>query len=278
MNENIDFFGHDLIGQEKYDDISELRASARSTIDKLITLNDVKKFCSNSKKIECITLHHTWSPNSSQYNGRNTILGIKSYHMKNGFSDIAANFYTAPVDDYIGWTARPLSTTNGAHAYINKPFSSLPFGLRNRANGNKQYLNYKSVGIETIGNFDSENPKTSKSMRNSIKLMAMLCEIYKLDPNKDIFTHNMVEYKSCPGSKVDLNWIKSEVKKEMNGNNEEDCKDLPAKPYQEEALKFCVDNGILTGDSEGNLMSQCNLTRGDMAVMLFRFYNKFINK
>jgi hypothetical protein len=267
----------DLDDEAQFDDLSEIRVSSMSTIDKLTTEQNIRNFCRNSKRIECITLHHTWSPNSSQYNGRSTVLGIKRYHIQNvDARDIMANFYTSPVDDYIGWTARPMNITNGAHAYINKNWNQVPADLRIRANGNRQYLNYRSIGIETIANMDTENPATNKSMRNSIKLIAILCDIYNLDIDRDLYFHRDVAHKSCPGTKVDLDWVKSEVKKEMD--NGEDCKKLPAKPYQEDALDWAKNTGLLVGDSDGNQMPQCNITRGDMLVVLKRFYDMFIDE
>ena len=263
----------DLDDEAQHDDSPEVQVSSASTIDKLTTFDDVKNFCRNSKRIECITLHHTWRPTSSQYNGRSTVLGIKRYHIQNvaGVTDIMANFYTSPVDDYIGWTARPLNITNGAHAYINKDWNQVPAGLRQRAGGNKQYLNYRSVGIETIGNFDSENPATNKSMKNSLRLMAMLCEIYSLDPEKDIYFHRDVTWKTCPGSRVTKTWITEEVKKQMSNN--EDCKDLPASPWAEDSLEWAKETGLIIGDSDGNQYPKCPITTERLAVILKRFHD-----
>jgi len=272
--ESIDFEGHDLIGQEEYEDVGDISIQSASSIDPIYTKEEVEEWLSVSKPVEAITLHHTYSPNSSQYNGRSTILAIQNYHMNHGFSTIAANFYTTPTDDLIGFTARSLKIQNGAHAYISKPLSSLPSDLRARANGNRQFLNYRSIGIETISNMDIEDPTTNKSMRNSITLMAIICEYHNLNPNEDIFLHRFVEYKSCPGNLVSLDWIKSEVKKEMGIDT--DCKSLPAKDYQEDALQWMKDEGLMVGDSTGNQWPQCNITRGDFAVILQRFYDKYI--
>jgi hypothetical protein len=271
----------DLDDEVQYDDTSEIIASATSSINKLVNKDDILDFCSNSKKIEAITLHHTWSPDSSQYRGRSTILGIKRYHIQNvGAKDIMANFYTSPVDDYIGWTARPLNIKNGAHAYISKNWNQVPADLKKRASGNKQFLNYKSIGIETVANMDAENPATNKSMRNSIKLIAILCEIYNLDIDKDLYFHRDAASKSCPGNLVTKSFVQSEVKKEMgNGEdcNEIDCKDKTAHNYAKPALEWAVENGLIKGDANGNLMPRCPITREDFIVILKR-YDDFLKK
>jgi len=262
----------DLDDEAQYDDTNEIRISSTSSIDQLVNEAAVRNFCKNSKTIRAITLHHTYSPNASQYKGRSTILGIKKYHMQSvGASDIMANFYTSPVDNYIGWTGRSLSVKNGAHAHISKPWNSVPSDLKTRANGNTQYLNYYSVGIETIGNLDSENPKNSKAMKNSIKLMAILCDIYKLDIEKDLYFHRDVAYKSCPGNLVTKEWVKQEVKKQMANENKPDV-----SSWAIEAVNWAKKEGIITGYTNGKFGGTDPVTREQLAVILKRFHDKFI--
>jgi hypothetical protein len=274
--ESIDFSGNDSIGQQEYDDANDFTTASLSEIKPIYDKAGLKKWLDPDVDIRGIVLHHTWSPTTC--NGIGTIKAIRSYHLSHGFSDIAANFYsTDELGGIIGYTARSLYKSNYAHSYVNKSWSQVPYDLGKRFNYNRQYCNSYAIGIETIGNFDSQDPKTSVAMDHSIQVMATICEVYNLNVEKDIWFHNFFEYKSCPGTKVKLDWIKSEVKKEM-ANENIDCKDLPAKNYQKEALEFCKNNGILTGDSTGNLMPQCNLSRGDMAVMLFRLVNYLENK
>lgn len=266
---------YDLDGEEQWDDSPEVRASATSDIAPIYSKDDIYRWLknSNSKPIEAITLHHTYSP--STCNGRKTVIGIKNYHVNvRGFSDIAANFYSSDEEDVIGYTARPLSVLNGAHAYISKDWSDVPKRLRVLANGNKQYLNYKSFGIETFGNFDVSDPENSVAMRHSIMVMAVVCDFYGIDID-NIFFHNMVAHKSCPGERVKLDWIKREVEKEMGSS---DCKDLPPSDYALEALEWAKESGLMTGDSTGNLMPKCNITREDFIVVLYRFYKKFVQE
>lgn len=266
----------DLVGQEYWDEKSDVSIRSVSTIDPISTVDGINSWLdSGNRDVRAIVIHHTYSPNSSQYKGRSTILGIKNYHMSHEFQDIAANFYTTPTesDELIGFTARPLSTKNSAHAYISKNWDDVPGDLRTLANGNRQFLNYYSIGVETIANMDQEDPETSKSMRNSIILMAAICNFYDLGVDK-IWPHRAVEFKSCPGTKVSMDWIKQEVEKEM-ANDNGNCADLPADAYALEALAWGKANGLMVGDSEGNLMSQCPMKRQDFMVILKRYFDKF---
>jgi len=272
--ENIDFSCHDLNGQQEWDDSGDVAIAATSTIDPIYDKQGVISWLSNSKPIRGIIIHHTYSPSSSQYTGRNTILAIKNYHMSHGWSDIAANFYTTPTTNgLIGYTARSLTVQNGAHAYVERSWSEVPADFRILANGDKQHANTYCIGIETVANLDVEDPTTSKSMRNSIKLMAIICEYHGFGVDK-IWPHRALASKSCPGNRVNMDWLREEVKKEMG--NGEDCKDLPASNYAVEALQWAMDQGLMVGDGT-NQFPRCNITREDFITILYRYHNQFVN-
>lgn len=273
--ENINFSQHDLNGEEQYDDLELDVSTASNPIQAIRNKNEFYSYLknSNSKPIHCVVLHHTYSPRYC--NGISTMNAIRNYHMSHGWSEIAANGYATNEEDILMYSARPLTYRNGAHAYIDKPWSQIPADLKNRANGNRQYLNTYGYGIETFGAFDTMDPKTSTAMEHAIQMIVVLCDFYNLNPEKDIYFHRDVAAKSCPGNLVTKEYIISEVKKEMGNEN---CENLPAKNYQKEALQWAKDTGLLVGDNEGNQMPQCNITRGDMMVVLKRFKEMFIDK
>ena len=103
--------------------------------------------------VKATVLHHTWSPNSTQFHGRDTIVGIRRFHMETrGFKDIAANAYACPNGTVI--TGRPLTESNWAHALISrKHVEAEALAL---AGGNKQFYNYYGFGLEVVANFDEE--------------------------------------------------------------------------------------------------------------------------
>jgi hypothetical protein len=114
------------------------------------------------------------------------------------------------------WISRPFSYQNGAHAYVNKDWSIVPKSCRDFCNGNRQALNYYATGVETVGNFDSEDPKTSKSMDFSIELFAAMHDIWNI-PLEKLFFHRFVEDKTCPGTKVTYDWFVNSVKERSSG-------------------------------------------------------------
>lgn len=51
---------------------------------------------------------------------------------------------------------------------------------------------------------------------------------------------------------------------------------LPADSYQVDALHWAMENGLMVGDSNGNQYPQGLIERGDVAVMLYSFYKKYL--
>lgn len=162
--------------------------------------------------IRATVLHHTWSPTAAQYSGPSTIEGIRSYHKGIGWQDIGANAYAAP--DGTVYNARPLSWNNYAHALVQVAWSQVPADLRMLANGNKQFLNQSGFGIETIGNFDNEDPAKSVAMDTALTVLAMVHLQFGL-PAERLFLHRDVAPKSCPGNKVSRGWAREVLAQKM---------------------------------------------------------------
>jgi len=163
--------------------------------------------------IRATVLHHTWKPTADDYVGLSTIEAIRRYHVNvRGWRDIGANAYTAP--DRTVYNARPPDWSNFAHALISKPWGAVPAILRTIAGGDKQFLNRHGFGIETIGNFDSENPAQSWAMATSLDVLAMVHQLWDL-PVSRCFFHRDVAYKSCPGNRVDKGWVHLELARRL---------------------------------------------------------------
>lgn len=157
-------------------------------------------------------LHHTWSPNAAQYKGLSTIEGIRRYHRSRGFSDIACHAYTAP--DGTVYNARPPSTNNCACQYPDKPASAWPTELRRISGGDPNWMNAYGFGIETIGNFDAEDPTQSVAMKTSLDVLAAVHRIWRI-PVERCFFHRDVSSKSCPGNRVTKAWVHTELRKRL---------------------------------------------------------------
>lgn len=159
--------------------------------------------------IKASVLHHTYKPDAASWGGMRSMLAIQRYHMRDRkFSDIAANAYAAP--DGTIYNGRPLSAGNYAHALRERAISSITWSLRSLMSSDKAWLNKHAFGLETVGNFDAENPKTSKAMSTALDVLALVHQQFELPPER-MFFHRQVAFKSCPGKLVDLDWARGEL-------------------------------------------------------------------
>jgi len=171
-----------------------------------------------ARSIQATVLHHTWRPRARDYQGLQTIKSIRDYHVNSvGFRDIAANAYAAP--DGKVYNARPLSMTNYAHAHISRAWNQVPADVRALAYPNRQFFNYYGFGIETVGDFDREDPAGSVAMRTSLDVLAAVHALYKLPPER-LFLHRDVAHKTCPGKRVSREWAREEIAKRLNGSTD----------------------------------------------------------
>jgi hypothetical protein len=181
--------------------------------------------------------------------------GIRRYHMEaRGYSDIAANFYVGP-DGFV-WTARPLTRDNWAHALVSKPWSEVHEDAVAYCHGDEQALNSAAVGIEIVGNYDTEDPATGASMQLALDVFAAMHDLWEIPLNRLLF-HRMVADKSCPGGRVPLDWFRTEVAERMGVD---DCPE-----WAREARDWVVAEGISDGTRPYD-----TLTRAENWTMLER--------
>ena len=161
-------------------------------------------------------LHHCWRPNAQQYRGISTIQGIQRTHMAGAFpSGIAANCYCGP--DGAIYNARPLSWSNWAHAYVERAWSSVYEPARIVAGGDRAWFNRYAFGVETVGDFDVEDPTTSRAMATSLDVIALVHKLYTI-PVERCFLHRDVANKTCPGKRVSREWVHSQLRARLTGD------------------------------------------------------------
>lgn len=161
-------------------------------------------------------LHHCWRPNAAQYRGLSTIQGIQRTHMAGAFpSGIAANCYCG-CDGAI-YNARPLSWQNWAHAYVERAWSNCYGPAREIADGNRAWFNTHAFGVETVGDFDVEDPTTSRAMATSLDVIALVHKLYTI-PVERCFLHRDVANKTCPGKRVTREWVHSQLRARLTGD------------------------------------------------------------
>jgi len=158
-------------------------------------------------------LHNTDEPDIPGWHGLASMQGIRRFHMQSrGYSDIAANLYIAP--DNLIWTARPFDRNNWAHGLVEKPWQQVHADARAYCAGDVLALNKRAVGVEVVGDYDREDPLTSKAMLLALDVFAVMHEAFTIPMNR-LLCHRMVKDTSCPGNKVSLDWVRGEVGKRM---------------------------------------------------------------
>lgn len=161
-------------------------------------------------------LHHCYRPNAAQYRGLSTIQGVQRTHMAGAFpSGIAANCYCG-CDGAI-FNGRPLSWSNWAHAYVERAWSDCYDAARIVAGGDRMWFNHYGFGVETVGDFDAEDPTTSRAMATSLDVIALVHKLYSI-PVERCFLHRDVADKTCPGKRVTRDWVHSQLRARLTGD------------------------------------------------------------
>lgn len=216
-------------------------------------------------------LHHTWKPTAADYRGLSTILGIRKAHLARDFSDIACHAYAAP--DGTVFNARPPSTNNCACHAPTKPAIQWPAELRTISGGQKDWPNAYGFGMETIGNFDVEDPAQSRAMATSLDVLAAAHRVWNI-PVERCFFHRDVSAKSCPGSRVTKAWVHSELRKRLEG---ETMPEVDVDEWAREAVERVKAAGLMTGKSDGTFGGREPATRQELAVVIDRLLTAVIN-
>lgn len=101
-------------------------------VNKRLTLDEFKKYIENKEfypNMPCrLVIHHTWKPTEKDWNGQKTIDGLKKYY------------------EGKGWVSGP-------HVFIAPDgiwlFTDMKYQGTHAGEGN-----YRSIGIEVVGNYD----------------------------------------------------------------------------------------------------------------------------
>lgn len=139
-------------------------------------------------KPEKIILHHSFTEDNELLEDYNA---IKRYHTEvRGWSDIGYHWVLEKVGGRLHWIPGRRESTRGAHT-------------------KEQNMNYRSIGICIVGNFDEDIPS-----EEIYREVARKCnEIRKRYPNigvEDVEPHRKyATYKSCPGKNFDMEKVKA---------------------------------------------------------------------
>lgn len=136
----------------------------------------------------------------------------------------------------------------------------------------------------------SDKPKAvaaaERTYKAAVELFAMLCEKFDLDPLADgvIVSHKEGHARGIASNHGDpehlwtqldmgytMDTFRKAVKAEMDKRNQDNT---PAA-WSKDGVEWAVAEGLMAGDTSGNLMLRSPITREQFCVMLKRYHDKF---
>jgi len=156
-------------------------------VNRCLTLKEfqeyVKGYYFGSEPANKLVIHHTWKPTKDLWDGQRSIDGLKKYYEKKGWP---AGPHLFVAEEGI-WLFTPMRV-DGIHT---------------------AGLNHCSIGIEVVGDYDSE-VWSGDTKINALGAIKALMDRLNLS-EKDIFFHRDVSPKSCPGRAITKEWLFQEL-------------------------------------------------------------------
>jgi hypothetical protein len=130
-----------------------------------------------------LVIHHTWKPTKADWKGQRSIMGLKGYYEKKGWS---AGPHLFVAEDGI-WLFSPMNH-DGIHVGS---------------------LNHLSIGMEVVGDYDTEvwSGATKTNALGAIKILLNRLNL----GNGQLFFHRDVSSKTCPGKAITKEWLFAEL-------------------------------------------------------------------
>ena len=202
------------------------------------------------------------------------------------------------VDTYLNcWNQhRPGGRQVCVHAFIGKlsdgsvgTYQTLPWDMvgwhsGQGANGNANFMGY--IGFEICEDDLTDRVYFEKVYREAVELCVYLCQQFGLT-EKDILCHSEGHAIGIASNHADvMHWFpkfgknmdtfRSDVKAELEPKETVKL-DNAAADWSKDAVNWAIQNGLLKGDGNGDLMLHSPLTREQFCVMLKR-YHDFVDK
>lgn len=206
----------------------------------------------NASQIRYLVYHYTGNDgdkaaNNAAYFQRNIVKASAHY-----FVDDTTVYLSVP-ELKIAW-----SVGGSKYANADKTGGGTMYGIINNTN---------SISIEMCDTIRNGVYQASEAtLSNAAALGRALMEKYGI-PIENVYRHFDVTGKHCPSYLVNAQkW--AEFKKRL----EVKIMDNTPSPAHKEGVEWAIANGILTGNSEGDLMLSQPVTRQQMCTMLYRFW------
>lgn len=206
----------------------------------------------NASQIRYLVYHYTGNDGDMAANN--------AKYFQNNIVKASAHYF---VDDTTVWRSVPdlkVAWSVGGSKYANA----------DKTGGGTMYgviTNTNSLSIEMCDTIRNGVYQASEAtLANAAALGRALMEKYGI-PIENVYRHFDVTGKHCPSYLVNAQkW--AEFKKRL----EVKIMDNTPSGAHKEGVEWAIANGILTGNSEGNLMLSQPVTRQQMCTMLHRFW------
>lgn len=206
----------------------------------------------NASQIRYLVYHYTGNDGDKAANN--------AKYFQNNIVKASAHYF---VDDTTVWRSVPdlkVAWSVGGSKYANA----------DKTGGGTMYgviTNTNSISIEMCDTIrDGVYQASEATLANAAALGRALMEKYGI-PIENVYRHFDVTGKHCPSYLVNTQkW--AEFKKRL----EVKIMDNTPSPAHKEGVEWAIANGILTGNSEGDLMLSQPVTRQQMGTMLYRMW------
>ena len=206
-------------------------------------------------KIQYIVIHYTGNDGDRAANN--------ARYFRDHVVQASAHFF---VDDDSVWLSVPedrVAWSVGGKKYANA----------GKTGGGKMYgkiTNTNSISVEMCDTIRNGVYQASeKTLENTVELVRSLMAKYHIDVDH-VYRHFDVTGKHCPSYLVSARkW--AEFKRRLVAKTMDNT---PATGHKE-GVDWAKKNGILAGNSEGDLMLSQPVTRQQLCTMLLRYHKKF---
>ena len=206
----------------------------------------------NASQIRYLVYHYTGNDGDRAANN--------AKDFQNNIVKASAHYF---VDDTTVWRSVPdlkVAWSVGGSKYANA----------DKTGGGTMYgviTNTNSLSIEMCDTIRNGVYQASEAtLSNAAALGRALMEKYGI-PIENVYRHFDVTGKHCPSYLVSAQkWAEFRKRLEVK------IMDNTPSPAHKEGVEWAIANGILTGNSEGDLMLSQPVTRQQMCTMLYRFW------
>jgi len=146
-------------------------------------------------------------------------------------------------------------------------------------------IKYTSGANFTCSDLASARAAAKRTYDAAVELFAMLCEKFGLDPMKDICSHKEGCAKGIASNHGDPEHLWTQLgtgytmdtfRKAVKAKMDEAKLDNTPAAWSKDAVAWAVDNRLMEGTANGDLMLRSPITREQFCVMLKRYHDKFI--